>query len=52
MEELLLSSPNAKNVYDLFEEYYVGESVIFSDEQIISEHLQRYDLKLDESSER
>lgn len=47
MEELLLSSPNAKNVYDLFEEYYVGESVIFSDEQLIAEHLQRYGLKLE-----
>ena len=47
MEELLLSSPNAKNVYDLFEDYYVGESVIFSDEQVIAEHLQRYELKLE-----
>ncbi|MDT2758889.1 BglG family transcription antiterminator [Enterococcus xiangfangensis] len=47
MEELLLSSPNAKNVYDLFEEYYVGESVIFGDEQIIAEYLQRYELKLE-----
>lgn len=46
-EELLLSSPNAKNVYDLFEEYYVGESVIFSDEQLIAEHLQQYDLRLE-----
>ncbi|MBU5582280.1 PRD domain-containing protein, partial [Enterococcus sp. S181_ASV_20] len=43
----LLSSPNAKNVYDLFEDYYVGESVIFSDEQVIAEHLQRYELKLE-----
>ncbi|MGG5370816.1 BglG family transcription antiterminator [Enterococcus sp. AZ196] len=47
MEELLLLSPNAKNVYDLFEEYYVGESVIFSDEQMIAEHLQRYGLNLE-----
>ncbi len=47
MEELLLSSPHAKNVYSLFEEYYVGESVIFSDEQLIVEHLQHYDLKLE-----
>ncbi|MGX7205250.1 BglG family transcription antiterminator [Enterococcus pingfangensis] len=47
MEELLLSSPNPKNVYDLFEEYYVGESVIFGDEQIIAEYLQRYELKLE-----
>lgn len=46
-EELLLSSPNAKNVYDLFEEYFVGESVIFSDEQVIAEQLQKYELKLE-----
>lgn len=47
MEELLLSSPKAKNVYDLYEEYYVGESVIFNDEQYISEQLQRYSLILE-----
>ncbi|MDT2613425.1 BglG family transcription antiterminator [Enterococcus dongliensis] len=47
MEELLLSSPNPKNVYDLFEEYYVGESVIFGDEQIIAEYLQHYELRLE-----
>lgn len=46
MEELLLSSPKAKNVYALFEEYYVGESVIFNDEQLIADALQRYELKL------
>ncbi|WP_086348013.1 BglG family transcription antiterminator [Candidatus Enterococcus clewellii] len=47
MEELLLSSPKAKNVYDLYEEYYVGESVIFNDEQYISEQLQKYSLRLE-----
>ncbi|MFR3684325.1 MAG: BglG family transcription antiterminator [Enterococcus sp.] len=46
MEELLLSSPKAKSVYDLYEEYYVGESVIFADEQIISEKLKKYNLEL------
>lgn len=46
-EELLLSAPQAKNVYDLFEEYFVGDSVIFSDEQMIAEQLQPYDLKLE-----
>ncbi|MTD38699.1 PRD domain-containing protein [Erwinia sp. CPCC 100877] len=46
MEELLLFSPKAKNVYDLYEEYFVGESVIFNDEQAISEQLQKYNLQL------
>ncbi len=46
MEELLLSSPKAKNVYDLYEEYYVGDSVISTDEQIISKELAEYDLVL------
>lgn len=45
-EELLLSAPNPKNVSELHREYYVGESVIFNDEQIISEKLKKYDLKL------
>lgn len=46
MEELLLSSPKAKNVYDLFKDYYVGDSVIFNDEQAISDQLAEYQLKL------
>ncbi len=46
MEELLLSSPKAKNVYDLFKDYYVGDSVIFNDEQVISDQLAEYQLKL------
>lgn len=46
MEELLLSSPKAKKVYDLYEAYFVGESVIFTDEQAISEQLQSYNLRL------
>ncbi|GMA07298.1 transcriptional regulator [Tetragenococcus halophilus subsp. flandriensis] len=46
MEELLLTSPKAKIVYDLFEDYYVGDSVIFNDEQIIANQLEEYQLKL------
>ncbi|MGC6767966.1 BglG family transcription antiterminator [Enterococcus sp. LJL51] len=46
LEELLLSAPKPKNVYELFEEYYVGDSVIFSDEQRLAEELKRYDLTL------
>lgn len=46
MEELLLSSPKAKNVYDLFKDYYVGDSVIFNDEQLIADQLKEYQLKL------
>lgn len=46
MEELLLSSPKTKNVYDLFKDYYVGDSVIFNDEQIIADQLAEYQLKL------
>ncbi|WP_086444586.1 BglG family transcription antiterminator [Candidatus Enterococcus lemimoniae] len=46
LEELLLSSPKAKNVYELFEEYYVGDSVIFNDEQLLAEELKKYDLTL------
>lgn len=46
LEELLLSSPKAKNVYELFEKYYVGDSVIFNDEQLLAEELKKYDLTL------
>lgn len=46
LEELLLASPQAKNVYELFARYYVGDSVIFSDEQQLSEDLKKYDLIL------
>jgi len=46
MEEVLLSSPKANNVYDLFKDYYVGDSVIFNDEQAISDQLAEYQLKL------
>ncbi|MEM5594827.1 hypothetical protein AAHH67_29465 [Niallia circulans] len=39
MEQLLLSSPKPINVYHLFSDYYVGDSVAFNDEQIMSEEL-------------
>lgn len=42
----MLASPQAKNVYELFARYYVGDSVIFSDEQQLSEDLKKYDLTL------
>lgn len=47
MEELLLSSPKPIGVYQLFSDYYVGESVIFSDEQIMSDELQKFNLMLE-----
>jgi activator of the mannose operon, transcriptional antiterminator len=47
MEELLLSSPKPINVYHLFSHYYVGESVTFNDEQIMSEELKKYNLVLE-----
>lgn len=46
MEELLLSSPKPINIYHLFNDYYVGDSVIFNDEQIMSEQLKKYSLVL------
>lgn len=47
MEELLLCSPKAINVYQLFSRYYVGDSVSFNDEQIMSEELDKYNLVLE-----
>lgn len=47
MEELLLSSPKPINVYHLFSHYYVGDSVTFNDEQIMSEELKKYNLVLE-----
>ncbi|SDP18742.1 BglG family transcription antiterminator [Halobacillus aidingensis] len=47
MEELLLSSPKPINIHYLFSDYYVGESVIFKDEQIMSEELKKYHLVLE-----
>ncbi|WP_207302274.1 BglG family transcription antiterminator [Gracilibacillus phocaeensis] len=47
MEELLLSSPKPINIYHLFSSYFVGDSVIFNDEQIMGEELKKYDLVLE-----
>lgn len=47
MGELLLSSPTPINVYHLFSHYYVGESVTFHDEQMMSEELKKYHLVLE-----
>ena len=46
IEELLLISPQAKNVDELFERYYVTDYVIFNDEQLIAKELEKFDLKL------
>lgn len=47
MEELLLSSPKPINICHLFSKYYVGDSVTFNDEQIMSEELKKYNLVLE-----
>lgn len=46
MEKLLLYSPKEIPIYELYSEYYVGDSVVFNDELVISEILQKYQLKL------
>lgn len=46
MEELLLSSPKALKVIDLYQPYYVCDSVIANDEKIIAERISAFDLKL------
>lgn len=46
LEELLLLSPKSKKVISLFAPYFVGESVIFNDEQLMAKTLSRYGLKL------
>jgi transcriptional antiterminator len=46
MEELLLRSPNEKNIFELYEQYYISESVIANDEKLISKILEKYDLEL------
>ncbi|MFD2829126.1 BglG family transcription antiterminator [Corticicoccus populi] len=47
MEELLLSSPKPINIFKLYNSYYVGDSVIFTDEQVMSEKLRKYNLVLE-----
>ncbi|WP_208560071.1 BglG family transcription antiterminator [Marinilactibacillus kalidii] len=46
MEELLLYSPKARNINELYADYFVSETVIFNDEQFIAEELKAYNLKL------
>ncbi|PMC34125.1 transcription antiterminator [Bacillus sp. UMB0899] len=52
MEELLLSSPNPISIYQLFSDYYVGDSVISNDEQIMSEELKKYKLVLERKNRK
>ncbi|RKL64841.1 transcription antiterminator [Salipaludibacillus neizhouensis] len=47
MEELLLSSPKPIKIHHLFSAYYVGDSVVFNDGQIMSEELKKYNLVLE-----
>ncbi|MFL2098592.1 transcription antiterminator [Marinilactibacillus psychrotolerans] len=46
MEELLLYSPKARNVNELYSDYFLSETVIFNDEQIIADELKQYNLQL------
>ncbi|SJN23285.1 Transcriptional antiterminator of lichenan operon, BglG family [Marinilactibacillus psychrotolerans 42ea] len=46
MEELLLYSPKARNVNELYSDYFLSETVIFNDEQLIAEELKQYNLEL------
>lgn len=46
MEELLLSSPKALRILDLFGDFYVGDSAISNDEKMISQKIKKFDLKL------
>lgn len=46
MEELLLSSPKAIKITDLFKDYYVGDSAISNDEKIIASQIEQFHLNL------
>lgn len=46
MEELLISSPKFIQVYKLYDRYYVGESGISNDEQVIVNKLTKFNLEL------
>lgn len=52
MEELLLSSPKPINIYHLYSNYYVGDSVVSNDEQIMSEELKKYSLVLERKNRK
>ena len=47
MEELLLSSTKSIPVHHLYSDFYVGDSVITHDEQIMEEKLKKYHLVLE-----
>ncbi|WP_368646208.1 transcription antiterminator [Alkalibacterium putridalgicola] len=47
IEELLFISPVAKNISEIYEKYYVSDTVISSDEKIIANNFKRYNLKLE-----
>ena len=46
MEELLLSSPRAIRISELFSAYEVGDSAISNDEKSIAQKLRKFDLQL------
>lgn len=46
MEQLLLSSPKAIKILDLFKDFYVGDSAIANDEKMIASQVERFELKL------
>ncbi|EMF0315694.1 PRD domain-containing protein [Enterococcus faecium] len=46
MEELLLSSPRAIRISELFNAYEVGDSAISNDEKSIAQKLRKFDLQL------
>lgn len=45
--ELLLSAPKAKRLDLVYDKYFVSESVMKKDQQLINKRLARYDLKLE-----
>ncbi|GAB2027808.1 BglG family transcription antiterminator [Lactovum odontotermitis] len=46
MEKLLLRAPQETNVYELFKDFYIGETTITRDQQIIEKRLKVFDLTL------
>jgi len=46
MEVLLLSAPKPISIYNLYSDFYVGDSVVFNDEQLMSKELNKYNLVL------
>lgn len=43
---LLLQAPKPVSVFDLMEEFFLGESVLIADEKIITQDIKKFDLKL------